>query len=115
MPFRLQTYQRKIAFEFLLAGMSKTIREYLDTCLACQKKARAVIRDRVPISIVQRDQVPFSHLYMDVVRPLLNKAEYNFCLCLIDSHTRFPFAFPLRSVNAKAVASFFLWWAFRVS
>ena len=62
-----------------------------------------MIKDRVPISIVPRDQVPFSHLYMDVVGPLLNKAEYNFCLCLIDSHTRFPFAFPLRSVNAKAV------------
>ena len=46
--------------------------------------ARAVIKDRVPISIVPRDQVPFSHLYMDVVGPLLNKAEYNFCLCLID-------------------------------
>ena len=84
--------------------MSKTVREYVDTCLACQKKARAVIKDRVPISFVPRDQVPFSHLYMNVVCPLLNEAEYNFCLCLIDSHTRFPFAFPLRSVNAKAVS-----------
>ena len=86
---------------------------------AFQKKARAVIKDRVPISIVPRDQVPFSHLYMDEVGPLLNKAEYNFCLCLIDSYTRFPFAFPLRSVNAKAVCECFcksfLWWAFRVS
>ena len=73
--------------------MSKTIREYVDTCLACQKKASAVIEDRVPISTVPRDQVPFSHVYMDIVGPLLNKAEYNFCLCLIDLHTRFPFAF----------------------
>jgi len=40
---------------------------------------------------------------MDVVGPLLNKAEYDFCLCLTDSHKRFPFAFPLRSVDAKAV------------
>jgi len=46
-----------------------------------------VIKDWVPISIVPRDQVPFSHLYIDVVGPLLNKAAYNFCLCLIDSHT----------------------------
>ena len=75
----------------------------MDTCLACQKKARAVIKDRVPIRVVPRDQVPLSHLYMDVIGPLLDKAEYNFCLCLIDSHTRFPFAFPLRSVTAKAV------------
>ena len=100
--------------------MSKTIREYVHTCLACQKKARVVIKDRVPISIVPRGQVPFSYLYIDLVGPLLNKAEYNFCLCLIDSYTRFPFAFPLRSINAKAVfmsacCKSFLWWAFRVS
>jgi len=67
------------------------------------EEARAVIKDRVPISIVPSDQVLISHLHMDIVGPSLNKAEYNFCLCLIDSHTRFPFAFPLRSVNAKAV------------
>ena len=29
----------------------------------------------------------------------------SFCLCLIHSHTRFPFAFPLRSVTAKAVCA----------
>ena len=91
--------KEKLHLNFFWPDMSETIREFVDTCLACQKKARAVIKDRVPISIVPRHQVPFSHLYMDVVGPLLN----NFCLCLIDSHTRFPFAFPLRSVNAKAV------------
>ena len=74
---------------------------------------RAVIKDRVPISVVPRDQVPFSHLYMDVIGPLLDKAEYNFCLCLIDSHTRFPFAFPLRSVTAKAVCECLLQVFFR--
>ena len=91
--------KEKLRLNCFWPDMSKTIREYVDTCLGCQKKARAVIKDRVPISIVPRDQVSFSHLYMDVVGPLLNKGEYNFCLCLIDSHTRFPFAFPLRSVN----------------
>ena len=60
-------------------------------------------KDRVPIQIVERDAIPFAHLYMDVIGPLLPKAEYNYCLCLIDSNTRFPFAFPLRAVTAKAV------------
>ena len=83
--------KEKLRLNFFWPGISKTIREYVDTCLACQKKATAVIKDRVP-RIVPRDQVPFSHLYMDVVGPLLNKAEYNFCLCLIDSHTRICFS-----------------------
>ena len=95
--------KEKLRSNFFWPVMSKTTREYVDTCLACQKKTRAVIKDRVAISIVPRDLVPFSDLYMDVVGPLLNKAEYNFCLCLIDSHTRFPFAFPLRSVNALSL------------
>jgi len=38
---------------------------------------------------------------MDVIGPLLDLAEYKYCL--IDSHTRYPFAFPLRSFTAKAV------------
>ena len=85
-----QGYKRtkeKLRLNFFWPDMSKTIRDYVDSCLACQRRARAVIKDRVPISVVPRDQVPFSHLYMDVIGPLLDKAEYNFCLCLIDSHT----------------------------
>jgi len=66
--------KEKLRLNFFSPGMSKTIREYVDTCFACQKKARAVIKNRLPISIVPRDQVPFSHLYIDVVGPLLNKA-----------------------------------------
>ena len=62
-----------------------------------------MVKDRVPISVILRDEIPFSHLYMDVLGPLFDKAEYNYCLCLTDSCTRFPFAFPLRSVTVKAV------------
>ena len=67
-----------LRLNYFWPGMSKTIREYVDTCLACHKTARAVIKDMVPISIVPCDRVSFSHLYMDVVGPVFNKAEYNF-------------------------------------
>ena len=65
-----------------------------------QSKARLLTKDRVPISVIPRDVVPFSHLYMDVIGPLFDKAEYNYCLRITDSCTRFPFAFPLRAVTA---------------
>jgi len=39
--------KEKLRLNFFWPGMSKTIREYVDTCLAYQKKARAVIEDRV--------------------------------------------------------------------
>ena len=57
----------------------------------------------MPISVIARNHEPFYHLYMDIIGPLGNNLEYKYCLCLIDSHTRYPFAFPLRSVTAKAV------------
>jgi len=83
--------------------MSKTITEYINHCHECQLKARVVVKDRISISVIPRDPLPFAHLYMDVIGPLLDRAEYKYCLCLIDTHTRYPFAFPLRSVTAKAV------------
>jgi len=75
----------------------------VDSCLQCQQKARALVKDRIPISVVPRDHVPFLHIYMDCIGPLFYKAEYNYCLSVVDSYTRYPFAFQLRSVNAKSV------------
>ena len=101
-----QGYKRtkeRIQQSFFWPEMNKSIKEYVDSCLQCQQKARAVVKDRIPISVIPRDQIPFSHMYMDCIGPLFDKAEYNYCLCVIDSHTRYPFAFPLHSVNAKAV------------
>jgi len=66
-------------------------------------KARPLVKDRVPISVIPRDHEPFCHLYMDIIGPLGDNLEYKYCPFLIDSHTRYLFAFPLRSVTAKAV------------
>ena len=60
-------------------------------------------KERVPITVVPCSQEPFIHLYMDIIGPLVEGAKYPFCLVLIDSCTRFPFAFPLRKVTAKSV------------
>ena len=95
--------KEKIRLSFYWDSMNKTIKDYVDSCIDCQRKARAVVRDRIPIAVVPRDEIPFSHLYMDVIGPLMEKGDYNYCLCIIDSCTRFPFAFPLRAVTAKAV------------
>jgi len=95
--------KEKIHHNFYWPDMSKTVKDYVDSCLACQKKARAVVKDRVPITVIPRDEIPFSHIYLDIIGPLTEQAYLQFCLCVIDSCIRFPFAFPLRSVTAKAV------------
>jgi len=46
------------------------------------KKARALVTDRTPVAAIPRDTIPFSHLYMDVIGPLFDKAELIYCLVL---------------------------------
>ena len=60
-------------------------------------------QERIPIMIVPRCEIPFAHLYMDIIGPLVDGAEFQYCLVLIDSCTRFLFAFPLKSVKSKTV------------
>ena len=101
-----QGYKRtkeKVRMSFYWDTLSKTVKHYVDTCHDCQLKARALIKDRVPISVIPHDEIPFSHLYMDAIGPLFEKAEFNYALCITDSRTRFPFCFPLRATTAKAV------------
>jgi len=49
--------------------------EYVTTCKDCQVKARALVYDRTPITVIPRDPIPFNHLYTDVIGPLYDKAE----------------------------------------
>ena len=95
--------KEKIKMSFYWDSMNDTVKEFVDSCLECQCKARELKKDRVPITVIPRDQIPFSHLYLDIIGKLFDNAEYNYCLCIIDSCTRYPFAFPLRSPTAKAV------------
>jgi len=48
--------QKRIQQNFLWPEMNKTIQEYMDSCLQCQQKARVFVKDRIPISVVPRDQ-----------------------------------------------------------
>ena len=95
--------KEKIRHNFYWSDIAQTVKDYMDSCLASQKKARAVVKDRVPIYVIPRDEIPFFHIYLDIIGPLTEQADFRFCLCVIDSCTRFPFAFLLRSVTAKAV------------
>jgi len=78
-----------------------------ESCHQCQKKRRATVYDRVPITPIPRDEVPFDCLVMDCHGPLFSnqKVEYNYALVLCDSNTRYPFAVPLRTLTAKSVCN----------
>ena len=96
--------RERIRLSFTWPTLTSDCKRYCQTCMACQKRARKTFRDRIPIQPIPRSEAPFSHWWMDCLGPIFNhKTEYNYCLVLCDSATRWPAAYPLRSLSAKHV------------
>ena len=79
------------------------MKTYVQKCETCQKRARVTSFDCVPITAIPRNDRVFTHWYMDCIGPLFNhNVEYNYALIMVDSASRCPACFPLRSLSAKA-------------
>jgi hypothetical protein len=106
-----QTTRHRIRLSFWFPKMDELIRSYCSTCAVCQLRAPVKVSDRVPITPIPRnDELPFTHLVMDCIGPILPdtdhttpKPEYNYALVIVDRFSRWPMAYPLRSLSAKAV------------
>ena len=73
-------------------------------CEVCQLRARKTCWDRVPIQASFRQEVPFSHCYCDVAGPMSSeKNGISICVLLLDSMSRYPAAFAIRSPTAKNI------------
>ena len=96
--------QERIRLSFTWPTLASDCRKYCQTCITCQKRARKTYQDRVPIAPIPRAEAPFTHWFIDCLGPIFNyKCEYNYCLVLVDSASRWPAAFPLKSLTAKNV------------
>ena len=94
----------RIRLSFYWPTLAVDVKRHCSVCSECQRKARMTWRDRVPITPVPRADTPFSHCFMDCMGPMFNhKVEYNYCLVVCDSATRWPAAFPLKSLSAKCM------------
>ena len=109
MAFKSTKY--RIKFNFWFPEMDEKINEHCKTCPICQLRAPLKVAQRVPItSITRDDELPFSHLIVDCIGPLLpdrdpvkSKPEYNYALLVVDKFSRWPMAYPLKSLRAKTV------------
>ena len=97
--------RERIRLSFTWPTLTSDCKKYCQTCVNCQKRARRTYLDRVPITPIPRAEAPFTHWFMDCcLGPIFSyKAEYNYCLVIVDSATRWPAAFPLKSLTAKGV------------
>ncbi|GFU83907.1 hypothetical protein TNCV_3852291 [Trichonephila clavipes] len=98
-----KTIQR-IKFSFYWPGMVKEIKAYCSSCHGCQ--LRKVIRsvDKIPITPVSRPELPFQVVNVDLIGSVdpVSSQGHKYILCLMDQHSRWPEAIPLKSLTAKS-------------
>ncbi|GFT01482.1 retrovirus-related Pol polyprotein from transposon 17.6 [Trichonephila clavipes] len=83
--------------------MSGEIAEFVQTCKGCQLRKPEKIGDRAPITPIVRPELPFEIVNIDMIGPIQPPSGrgHKYVLCMMDQHTRWPEAVPLRSLTAK--------------
>ena len=75
------------------------------SCKQCQLRSRVTCFDRVKIKAIERADEVYNHWFMDCLGPLFpnQNVQFNYAIVLVDSYSRWPVAYPLRSLSAKHV------------
>ena len=96
----------RILYTFYWPTLAEDCRRYIQTCRA-QLKAEVTYRDRVPIKPLPRDDRVFDHWFVDCAGPFFSvegqKVKYNYAFIAVDSFSRFPVCYALKSLPAKNV------------
>jgi len=106
----------RIRYNFAWPSQTADITDYCAKCDACQKRARVTYRDRVPIEAIPRSELAWDHWWVDIAGPIFpnlgdgrhTKPEYNYFLVMVDSCTRWPAAYALKSTDSKHVCDAFI-------
>ena len=85
--------------------LSKDVADYCMSCTSCQQRRHKVAIDRVPITPMPRAELPFQHITMDCIEPIdpPSSKSHKYCLCIVDSCTRWPAVYPLKRLDAGEV------------
>lgn len=99
-----KTYDRVLRY-FFWPGLKKDVSAYIKSCHTCQltSKPNQVLKP-VPLCPIPAISQPFEHLLIDCVGPLPpSKSGARYLLTVMCQSTRYPAAYPLRSITAKSV------------
>uniref|UniRef100_A0A3P9HAM8 Gypsy retrotransposon integrase-like protein 1 n=1 Tax=Oryzias latipes TaxID=8090 RepID=A0A3P9HAM8_ORYLA len=97
-----KTYMR-LGSRFFWPTMFKDVKQYCSTCPDCQVTSHIKVR-QAPLHPLPVIGTPFRRIAMDVVGPLEKSSSgYKYILVICDYATRFPEAFPLRSIKTPKI------------
>ncbi|KAK7880009.1 hypothetical protein WMY93_033328 [Mugilogobius chulae] len=100
---RHKTFLR-VSSRFYWPSMYTDIQKYCATCPTCQKTCPVRKSDRAFLQPLPVISTPFRRIAMDIVGPLVKSSSgHQYILVISDYATRFPEAFPLRTITAPAV------------
>ena len=94
----------RIASTFFWPCLYTDVQKFCKTCPECQLASHKKVR-QFPLQPMPIIDVPFSRIGMDIVGPLERSTSgYRYILVVCDYATRYPEAFPLRGITARAIA-----------
>ena len=85
--------------------MYSDIETYVKTCEECQKSKRDIHGKKALLTPMPIEDV-FSRLHMDILGPITTtKDGYKYILLIVDSFSKWPEAFPLKTQEATEIAN----------
>ncbi|KAI5615026.1 hypothetical protein C0J50_10925, partial [Silurus asotus] len=96
----LQNTYARISSRFVWPALYTDVQKYCTTCPNCQQTSAV----RAPLQPLPVISVPFQRIAMDIVGPLeKGSTGYQYILVISDYATRYPEAFPLRSITTPKI------------
>ncbi|XP_071548915.1 uncharacterized protein [Panulirus ornatus] len=97
----------KLLNDFYWPGMKKDIVSFINSCLTCQivgKPNQSI--PPYPLQLIPVPSEPFQKIIIDIVGPLPKSKKGNqYILTVLCPTSRYPEAFPLKTISAKNVAN----------
>ena len=81
--------QKLISSRYVWPNMQKTVKEWVQSCGACQR-SKIHRHTKTPLSTFALPDARFAHIHVDLIGPLPPSDDKVYCLTIIDRFTRWP-------------------------